>query len=559
MTKPSEKFLWLALVISLVFNVYRSSSSQDKAREVLASVGNESFRGSDFTPASKKILVYVDYARYALLKKEAEAWIEKIILPKEASAQGKSVEELLHEISQKSHVDSEEVIARLAHSPAADPLPYPQVLKDIENDLRNARSQELKKDFLEGLYPKYQARVKIPLPAEIPPHAADAPTRFPAYEPPANGDPSKGPADAPVTVEIYSDFMCPFSARFFNTMAEAEKQYPGKIRTVFHQFPLPMHEGAHLMAEASLCAQEQGKFWEFHDRLMGQQKGKIEKEGLIQIAKELGLDAPSFQTCVEGGKNTARVDQDVALGRMSGVSGTPGYKINGRSGFGAVPFETLKPLIDWCLNPQGKYPGLPKAAPSAPAGAARAPGNELDPAKTYALDPGWLKKSPSQGPQNAPVTLVEFVDFNCPFCQRGSGTVEPLMEKYKGKVRLISKHFPLPMHPNAKKAAVAAACAAEQGKFWEYRQEMFGPSWGKQSVEDLKAAAKKIGLKEKDFGACLDQDKTKELVEEDMQKAVAMGVQGVPAYFINGTPLVGAQPAENFEKAIEAKLVEKKK
>ena len=137
--------------------------------------------------------------------------------------------------------------------------------------------------------------------------------------------------------------------------------------------------------------------------------------------------------------------------------------------------------------------------------------------------------------------------------------MEGLLAAHKNDIRLISKNFPLSIHPNAMKAAIAASCAAEQGKYWEYRKELFGPSWGKQSVEDLKAAAKKTGLNEKTFDACLDTDKTKSSVDEDMKGASALGAQGMPTYFINGSPVVGAQPAENFEKVIQAKLAEKKK
>ena len=554
-SQPSHQgFLWFALLVSLGLNVYWFLTPKDDSQQILASAGNENFRRLNLSQDAEKKLTSLDRTKSQVLKKEAETWVENIILPKEAQSRGKTVQQLLEEeVTQKIQINQDEVAQRLAHSPGADTLPYPQVLKDIENDLRNSRTQSVKKSFLESLYPKYQVEFKISSSQKEGLSGESLPLeRFPLYEPPMNNDPSKGPADAPAVIEIYSDFMCPFSARFFGTMKEAEKQYPGKIRTIYHQFPLPFHVGSHEMSEASLCAQEQGKFWEFHDRLMGKPEGKKDKTQLTQIAQELGLDASKFQACLDSNKYVERVDQDIALGKSEGVTGTPGYMIDGRLGTGAIPFESLKPLIDWCLKPQGQYPGKQNPSPSAP-GAGTAPKNALDPGKVYALAPEWLKKSPSRGPENAPVTIVEFVDYNCPFCQKGSTIIEDLVSKHPGQIRLISKEFPLSMHPNAMKAAIATACAAEQGKFWEYQKELYGPSWGKQSVEDLKAAAKKVGVQEKDFNACLDQDKTKDRVDEDMKMAGSLGVQGTPTFFVNGKPMVGAQPVENFEKAIDAK------
>ncbi len=551
----SNALLWFLLLVSLGLNTYWFLTPKNNSQQVLALVGSKSFRRQNLSQNARTRLSSLDDVTTLVLKKDVDTWLENTILPKEAQSRGKTVQALLdEEVSQKAQVSRQEVEWRLAHSPRADALPYPQVLTDIENDLRNNRAEFAKKNFLESLYVKYQVQIKLrSLGVSAAPEAV--PARFPVYTPPANGDPSKGPVDAPVLIEIYSDFMCPFSARFFQTMKEVENQYAGKIRTIYHQFPLPFHQGSHLLSEASLCAQEQGKFWEFHDRLMGQAQGKKEKPELVQVAGELGLDASKFQICMDSGRTVARVDQNIELGKSVGVKGTPGYLINGRSGSGAVPVEALKPLIDWCLKPQGSYPGKQNPAPSgAGAPAAAAPSNALDPGKVYTLPGEWLKKGPSQGPENAPVTIVEFLDYNCPFCQRGNATMEEISAKHPGQIRLISKHFPLSMHPNAMKTAIAASCAAEQGKFWEYRKELFGDSWGKQSAEDLKAAAKKVGLDEKNFGACLDQEKTKDRVNEDMKIAASLGVQGTPTFFINGSPVVGAQPVENFKKLIQAKI-----
>ena len=109
------------------------------------------------------------------------------------------------------------------------------------------------------------------------------------------------------------------------------------------------------------------------------------------------------------------------------------------------------------------------------------------------------------------------------------------------------------MHPNAQKTAEAAMCANEQKKFWEFRKELFGDSWGKFSPDELKAAAKKTGLHESDFNACLDGSKMRSVVDEDMKIAQGFGVTGTPTFFINGSSYVGAQPVEEFQKIIDEK------
>jgi protein-disulfide isomerase len=211
----------------------------------------------------------------------------------------------------------------------------------------------------------------------------------------------------------------------------------------------------------------------------------------------------------------------------------------------------MKLIIDWLLKPQGAYPGR-QAPPTA--NNAR-PANSLDPAKTYVLPADWLKAGPAAGPDKAPVTIVENIDYQCPFCQRGTKTLTQVLQKYPGKTRLVSKQFPLPFHQYAQKAAEAALCADEQGKYWEFREEVFGDSWEiNKDAAGLKGVAKKLKLDEKKFDACLDGNKYEGRVRSEGNAAAALGVQGTPTYFINGSPLVGAAPPESMEKIIEEKL-----
>lgn len=162
-------------------------------------------------------------------------------------------------------------------------------------------------------------------------------------------------------------------------------------------------------------------------------------------------------------------------------------------------------------------------------------------------------KGPVRGPENAKITLVEFSDFECPFCGRAHDTVEKVMQKYDGKIKLVFRQFPLSFHQHARKAAEGSLCAAEQGKFWEYYHALFGDQ-SKLTTDDLKETATKLGMDKAKFTTCLDSGKTAKTIEADLAAGEKAGVSGTPAFFINGVSLSGAQPAEEFERVIEQEL-----
>jgi protein-disulfide isomerase len=166
---------------------------------------------------------------------------------------------------------------------------------------------------------------------------------------------------------------------------------------------------------------------------------------------------------------------------------------------------------------------------------------------------------PVKGPANAPITIIEFSDYQCPFCRRAEPTVQQVLAEYEGKVRFVFRHFPLDrIHPQARGASEAAACAAEQGKFWEYHAELFAEGVQLDRA-GLDAAAAKTGLDAAAFKDCVDTRKTQALVEADLKAGEAAGVSGTPAFFINGIPLRGALPLDDFKKVIDEELAEKAK
>ncbi len=164
---------------------------------------------------------------------------------------------------------------------------------------------------------------------------------------------------------------------------------------------------------------------------------------------------------------------------------------------------------------------------------------------------------PARGPESAPVTIVEFSDFQCPFCSRASKTVDEVVKAYPNQVRVVFRQFPLDFHPQAPKAAEAALCAADQGKFWEYHDVLFENQKALE-VPQLQEYAQTVGLDAVKFNECLESGKQAEVVKADLEAGKKVGVSGTPAFFINGIMLSGAQPLEEFKSVIDAELQAKK-
>jgi protein-disulfide isomerase len=158
------------------------------------------------------------------------------------------------------------------------------------------------------------------------------------------------------------------------------------------------------------------------------------------------------------------------------------------------------------------------------------------------------------GPKDAPVTIVEFSDFQCPYCSRVVATVKEVARLYPKQVRLAFRDFPIVgLHPKAPKAHEAARCAGEQGKFWEYHDLLF-ESQAHVTIADFKRFAGQLNLDGKDFAACLDSGKYAAAVQADVQEGARLGITGTPTFFINGRLVVGALPLETFRRMIDREL-----
>ena len=157
------------------------------------------------------------------------------------------------------------------------------------------------------------------------------------------------------------------------------------------------------------------------------------------------------------------------------------------------------------------------------------------------------------GAENASVTLIEYSDFECPYCSKHTPTINQLLADYPNDVRVIYRHFPLSFHPQAENAAIASECAANQGKFWEMHDKLFAYNEaGTLNVANMKQAAVDLGLDAAIFNTCLDNKETLAEVTADYQGGITAGVGGTPATFVNGQIVEGAVPVATFKQIVES-------
>ena len=167
-----------------------------------------------------------------------------------------------------------------------------------------------------------------------------------------------------------------------------------------------------------------------------------------------------------------------------------------------------------------------------------------------------IGNSPTKGPKNAKVTVVEFSDFECPYCKRGADTVEQILKEYPKDVKVVFKNLPLSFHKNAKPAAIAALAAGKQGKYWEMHDELFKKQRG-LTADYFLASAKTIGLNVDQFKKDLADESLAKQVADDEAGARKLGITGTPGFVVNGVLLEGAQPLPAFKKVIDRWLAKK--
>ncbi|HET6279863.1 MAG TPA: thioredoxin domain-containing protein, partial [Polyangia bacterium] len=377
-------------------------------------------------------------------------------------------------------------------------------------------------------------------------------------------NPRKGAKATKVTIAEFSDFECPFCKRALPAVKEVEQKYGKDVAFVWVHQPLPFHKSAMGAALAFQAAHRQGKAWEMHDKMF-ENNTALDRANLEKYAGEIGLNVAKFKKDMDDPKVKDEVEQDKKLASSVGADGTPTFFINGRELVGAVPFAEFQKIIDEELKKADElikkgtplkdvYTKLMEQAANAPRPAAAPAGA---PAAPEAKVDVKLGNAPVKGAASAQVTVLEFSDFQCPFCSRVGPTLKQIEDEYKGKVKIAFRNLPLPFHDKAQLAAEASLAAHEQGKFWPYHDKLFG---NQQALDrpSLEKYAEELGLNMTKFKAALDSGKYKKQVEQDSKDAAAVGATGTPTFFVNGTRLVGAQPFDQFKTLIDAELQKKK-
>jgi len=378
---------------------------------------------------------------------------------------------------------------------------------------------------------------------------------------PFSHDQRRGAKATKVTMVEFSDFQCPFCKRAEPTVKTVLDKYGKDLALVWMNQPLPFHDHAMDAATAFQAAARQGadKAWKLHDK-MYENNTALTRADIEKYAGDVGLNVAKWKKDWDDPKIKDEVSQDMKVGTAAGANGTPTFFINGRQLVGAQEASAFEKIIDDEIKEADTLlkKGTPlkdvytkrietaalAAPPPAPAGAPDDQGGKFD---------VHVGDAPVKGPASAPVTLVAWSDFQCPFCSRAVPTVRQVEDAYKGKIRIAFKQFPLPFHDKAHLAAEAALAANEQGKFWQMHDKLFA---NQQALDrpSLEKYAQELGLDMGKFKAALDSGKFKDKVDAEDKEGAAFGVTGTPTFFINGTRLVGAQPFDAFKAAIDKEL-----
>jgi len=403
--------------------------------------------------------------------------------------------------------------------------------------------------------------------------AGGAPDQSAASVPVTSKDPQWGKATAPVTIVEISDFQCPFCSRVEPTVQQLKDKYgPDKIRVVWKHNPLPFHKNArpaHEAAQTVFALGGNDAFWKFHKTAFANQQA-LSDESYEKWAKEAGVDVAKFKAAYSAKKYAAKVDEDLAMAKKIGATGTPAFRINGVTLSGAQPLEKFTEVIDAQLaeakklvasgtKPADVYVTLTNKNQVAAAAQPNKPAADAEEQDKSVWRVLVQDDDPIRGPKDALVTMIIFSDYQCPFCKRVEDTLKQVATAYPNDVRMVWKDNPLPFHPRAKPAATLARMAYKKGDkaFWDMHDAIF-ESNPKLEDDDLKALAEKGGLKWDDVKAAIDSNKFAEKIDSSVELANDVQARGTPHFFINGVRLSGAQPLDAFKKAIDEQLAKAK-
>jgi protein-disulfide isomerase len=304
-----------------------------KAVDAVAVVGGVTVGRAQLEELAQQPLARVRSQEYDIRKRVLDQHVERLLLEQEAAARKQSVEELTRaELDAKTKAVSDEEV-RAYYEGGQDRfrgVPEAQALQQVGETLRKQRQQQRRAEFIGELKARRGVRILL----EPPRLAVDT-----------TGAPSKGPQQAPVTIVEFSDFQCPYCAKVVPTLKAVADRYGDRVRIVFRDYPLPFHQEATKAAEAAACAEQQGRFWEMHDKLFANQRS-LQPADLKRYAVDLGLDQDGFSRCLDSGQTAERWQRGREHAARYGVSGTPSFFINGRFLSGSMSLAGFTEIID---------------------------------------------------------------------------------------------------------------------------------------------------------------------------------------------------------------------
>jgi protein-disulfide isomerase len=311
---------------------FAGSPQERPGPAVVAKVKGETITLDELEKGAAGALNNLVVQRQRILEAELERLLAAKVVALEAKSRGETETDLVQEeVDSKVTPPSAEDIAAY-YKANQDRIREPQdkVAPQIRQALFNQRRQKLYTDFVARLKTKYGATTFL------------EPVRFQVDD---LSGPARGPASAVVKIVEFSDFQCPYCAALAKTLADVLRQYGDRVRLVFRQFPLErIHPDAVKAAEASLCASDQGRFWEMHDQLF--RGGPLSEPDVVKKAAEAGLAMREFQACLSSGTASERVRADVNAGTALGISSTPSFFVNGRPMRGAVAYTDIVRIVE---------------------------------------------------------------------------------------------------------------------------------------------------------------------------------------------------------------------
>ncbi len=327
----------LAIGLAVVATLYGArawAGGCDDPSQVVARIGDRKITLGELEAREPAKTLDAGYKYYMAQRGVVEEAISNDLLEEEAKKEHITVDQLLDRHVRSQVKDPSDEALRVYYEGLDTDQPFDAVKGKIRDHIRQLRERRLMMDYAKTLRERNNVVVML-----APPKVDVA----------VGSAPLEGSRQAPVTVIEFADYECPYCRKVEPTVEKLRKEFGGKIAVAFKDYPLPMHHHAEKAAEAARCAEAQGKFWDFHDKLFA--ADGLEVSDLKTYARSMNLDGTKFDKCLDSGEEAAGIQKDQAEGSKLGLNGTPSFFVNGRFVSGNVSFDVLEDIVRQELAP----------------------------------------------------------------------------------------------------------------------------------------------------------------------------------------------------------------